>query len=150
MPRFESSIVISRPAAVVFAFLVRPENLARISPGDSLTFVEAPDEIELGSVLAFELGGFGPVQKVVHEISEFEPPRRYVEKLVSGPLPQFVHEHLVEPQGADGTLVTDRIDFEPPGGFIGLLVNEAKIMESFRAAFGHRHRSMKALLEQGP
>jgi ligand-binding SRPBCC domain-containing protein len=114
-----------------------------------MTFVEAPEELALGSRLAFELGGFGPVQKVVHEISVFEPPWRFVEKLVSGPLPRFVHEHVIEPQGGNSSLVTDRIEFEPPGGFVGLLVNEARILESLKAAFAHRHRNLKLQLEQG-
>ena len=150
MPRFETTVVIDRPAETVFAFLIRPENLAKISPPESqLNYVDAPDELSLGCRMAFELGGFGPVQKVVHEISQFDPPNRFVEKQVSGPLPMFVHEHVVESQGADGSLVTDRIDFEPPSGFIGLLVNEARILESLRAAFAHRHRSMKEHLEQG-
>ena len=149
MPRFESNVTIERSAEAVFAFLIRPENLAKISPPESqLTFVEAPEQITLGTRLAFELGGFGPLQKVVHEISVFEPPNRFVERLVSGPLPVFVHEHVVEAQG-EGSVVIDRIDFEPPGGFIGLLVNEAKILESLKAAFAHRHRSLKEHLEQG-
>jgi ligand-binding SRPBCC domain-containing protein len=148
MPSFECSVVIDRPAETVFAFLIRPENLERISPPSSqLTYLDAPDQIVLGTQLSFELGGFGPLQKVVHEISEFDPPHRFVEKLISGPLPHFVHEHVVVSDGTNGSTVTDRIEFEPPGGFIGMLVNEARIIDSLKAAFAHRHRALKEQLE---
>jgi ligand-binding SRPBCC domain-containing protein len=98
----------------------------------------------------FNLGGFGPVQRITHEITEVVHPTRYIERAVKGPLPHWIHEHIVEPQDGATVIVIDRIEFEPPGGFIGFLVNEEKILESLQKGFEHRHRELKRLLEQNP
>ena len=45
-----------------------------------------------------------------------------------------------------GVRVTDRITFAPPGGMLGLLVNERKIRESLEEGFGHRHHELEKRL----
>ena len=52
------------------------------------------------------------------------------------------HEHLFEAI-ANGTRVTDRITFLPPGGMLGLLISERKIREALDEGFGHRHYELE-------
>jgi ligand-binding SRPBCC domain-containing protein len=149
MAIFEASIPVNVSAETVFDFIIRPTNLVLISPSAAaMELVKAPETFERGSRFEFNLGGFGPVQRITHEIIEFVAPTKYTEKAMKGPLPHWIHEHIIEPQGDANVLVIDRIEFEPPGGFIGFLVNEEKILESLQKGFEHRHRELKRLIEQ--
>lgn len=149
MAQFESSVEINRPAQVVFDFLIRPANVERLSPPQAnMEFIDPPEVFTAGMQFEFHLGGFGPVQRITHEITEVDPPRRYVETLVKGALQSWTHEHIVEAKGDNLCVVTDRIEFEPPGGFVGFLINEGKILHSLEKGFAHRHRELKRLMEQ--
>ena len=149
MPVFEASVALSCARDLVFEFLVRPANLTQILPPDSgMRFISVPERMELGSRIEFQLEGFGPVQRILHEVTEFDEPRRFVETQVKGPLPSWRHEHLLESDGP-AALVIDRVEFEPPGGLLGFIVTEEKIAEMLQAGFAHRHAALKRLLENG-
>jgi len=149
MANFEASVTLSCTQEAVFEFLVRPVNIAAISsPQMGLNFINAPERLELGSRLEFQFKEFGLVQHVLHEITEFDPPHRYLERQVTGPLQHWVHEHLVETNGAGRVVVTERIEFEPPPGLAGFVVTAGKILQSLKTGFEHRHQELKRLLEQ--
>jgi ligand-binding SRPBCC domain-containing protein len=149
MAKFEVTVSLRTTVEAVFDFLARPANSVKISPPEaSLQIIEAPDRFELGSRFEFLLGGFGPPQRILHEISHFEPPRRITETLVRGPLESWVHHHLIEDEGSGKVAVIDRVEFEPPGGFVGMLVTEEMILQSLETGFEHRHREIRKLLEQ--
>jgi ligand-binding SRPBCC domain-containing protein len=58
-----------------------------------------------------------------------------------------VHAHTLA-QDEDGTvLVTDRIEFEPPGGMLGFLLTADRLKASLEQGLTHRHRELKRLLE---
>ncbi len=150
MALFEMSVEIICPPEQVFQFLLKPSNILLISPsGAAMELLDAPEEFTLGSQYEFELGGFGMPQRIIHEIIELDPPRKLTESLVEGPLSKYIHEHIVEEVGSGKSTMIDRIEFEPPGGMIGFLVTEQRILSSFQSAFAHRHREIKKLLEQG-
>jgi len=149
MAQFEVTVSLRSTVEAAFDFLSLPANSVKISPPDAnLQIVEAPARFELGSRFEFLLGGFGPPQKILHEISLFEPPRRITETLVRGPLESWVHHHIVEDEGGGRIAVIDRIEFEPPGGLVGMLVTEEMILQSLQTGFEHRHREIRKLLEQ--
>lgn len=148
MATFEASVTVACPHDLAFDFLIRPENNVRTSP-PQLTFnlLQAPDVLQLGSIIEFEIGGFGPVQRMVHEITAFDGPNSYTETQRTGPLRSFVHEHQVEPNG-HGVVIVDRIHFEPPGGLAGFVVTESLIQKSLDTGFEHRHAELKRILEE--
>ncbi len=146
MAEFERSVVVSGPLDEVFDFLLRPQNVVRISPPEmGLNFVSAPEVVELGSLMEFKVLARGHVQHITHEITILDRPTRFVEKQVQGPFKQWVHEHAFEPTG-DGVTIIDRISFQPPGGLIGLLVNEKTILDSLDDGFAHRHEQLQKIL----
>lgn len=148
MPTFETSTVIQCRVETAFEFLARPANVVKVTrPEVQLTLVEFPEYLEKGSRLKFQLAGYGPVQHFEHEITQFEPNRRFVEEQVTGPLQSFVHEHVVEPSGTEQVAFIDRIDFEAPGGLLGFIVTDDRIRESLQANFEFRHQALKSLLE---
>jgi len=147
MGSYEASTTLPSTTEAVFDFLIQPANALKLSPpAMGLNIIDAPERFELGSRFEFEVGGFGPVQQFVHEIIEINPPGSYTEKLVKGPLPHWVHEHIVEMHASGEVLVIDRIEFEPPGGLARFLVTEARILDSLATAFDHRYRELKRLM----
>jgi ligand-binding SRPBCC domain-containing protein len=147
METFESRLTLPCAAEVAFDFLAYPENIKRISPPDmGLFFVEAPERLSLGARMQFKVQAFGVVREATHEITQFDEPRSFTEKQVKGPLRHWVHEHLFEPDGEGAVTMIDRIEFKPPGGVVGLLVNADRILENLEDGFDHRHDQLEKLL----
>lgn len=149
MAVFESSVTIASTQAAVFDFLVRPANLMQITPAEAgLKLVNVPERLSLGSKLEFQMTGYGPTQHMLYEIVEFDEPSRFVERQTKGPLKKYEHTHTVE-ASADGTMiVTDKLEFEPPGGLLRFVVTEDRVMTSLSKAIEYRQRKMKRLLER--
>lgn len=148
MALFEDRITVERPVEAVFDFLTTSANIEKVSAADlGLTFLEAPEQYHHGAVVKFQIMGMGQVRTSVHEVTEFDRPGRFVERQIEGSLQLWVHEHLFEADG-EGTQVIDRITFEPPGGLLGFIATEAKIMESLEDGFFSRNRLVKQMLEQ--
>lgn len=148
MPMFEAEVLVNVPPERAFEAAIRPDVLLRISPPEMrLQFVEAPPAFEPETEFRFSVQMYGPAQHITHRIREFDRPLRFVEEQIEGPLRLWIHEHEFQLQ-ADGTvLVIDRITFEPPGGFIGMLITPTRISDGLERGFDHRHRMLKRLLE---
>lgn len=147
MPLFETHVTLECPRERVFDFLLRPANVVEISPPEmGLFFMNPPESIQVGSQLEFKVQGYGQVQTMVHEITELIVPERFCERQVRGLFKLWIHEHLFESLDAGRTKVTDRVEFQGPGGVLGLLVTEQKIYDRLEDAFDHRHLQLKKLL----
>ena len=139
MPQFESHVELAGSPEAVFDFLARPANIRLISPSQMmLVFDAAPERLSLGARMEFRVQAYGVVRSVAHEVTEWEELNRFVERQVSGPLRAWEHEHVFEATPR-GVIVIDRIEFAPPGGLLGLIVNERKIRESLDDGFEHRY-----------
>jgi ligand-binding SRPBCC domain-containing protein len=148
MAVFETSITLDCPAEQVFDLLLLPATHLQLSPPEAgLHFVEAPAVLELGTRFEFRIQGWGGVQQIVNEVVDFDRPRLFTEKQVRGPLKSWTHFHLFEPTGPGQVTITDRIEFEPPGGLVGLLVTESKILEKLEDGFYYRHGQLRKLVE---
>lgn len=147
METFEARLTLPCAQEVAFDFLAHPENIKRISPPDmGLFFVEAPERLSLGARMQFKVQAFGVAREATHEITQFDEPGSFTEQQVKGPLGHWVHEHLFEPDGEGAVTMIDRIEFEPPGGVVGLLVNADRILENLEEGFDHRHDQLEKLL----
>jgi ligand-binding SRPBCC domain-containing protein len=148
MAILEASVSIRCPAERVFDFLTRTENFPKIVPPDlQLRLVQSPERLALGSRFEVQILGFGVPQNVIYEITEFVAPHRFQESQVKGPLGRYVHEHLLVAEVDGAVLVTDRIEFEPPGGLLGFLLTAERLRTSLEDGMTHRHRELKRLLE---
>ncbi len=149
MASFEDRVVVEHPLEDVFDFFSVTRNHEKMSEGQlGLVFTAAPERFEQGSRLEFNIQGLGQVQSAVHEIIEFERPHRYIEQQITGPMRSWRHEHLFVVEN-DRTVVIDRVEFEPPGGLLGLLATESRILESLEDGFYSRNLTLKRLLESG-
>jgi ligand-binding SRPBCC domain-containing protein len=146
MPHFESVIHLLRPVPEVFEFFCRPTNLLQVtSPDLNLRLVEGPERLQLGSRLTLEARRWGIPQRIITEVTVFEPDVRIVDEQRQGPFRKWVHSHRFEALGA-GTKVTEHIDFEPPGGMLGLMVTAAVIERGLRQVFAYRDQKLAELL----
>lgn len=148
MAHFETSLTLEVTREQAFDFLIRPANHELLSPpGVGLKFVNPPEEFQLGTEFEFKIQAWGIVQTSRHEITEFRRPELFVERQVKGPLKSWRHEHRFE-VGPDGkVIIIDAIEFEPPGGLLGMMATESKILDNLEDGFFHRHQQLKKLLK---
>jgi ligand-binding SRPBCC domain-containing protein len=148
MPFLEASVSIGCSAEKAFDFLTKTANFVHLVPEDlRFSVVNAPTQLALGSRLEVQILAFGPPQNVIYEITEFTRPDRFTETQVKGLLPRYVHEHVLVPSSDGSVLITDRIDFEPPGGLIGFMLTADRLRTSLDRGLSHRHSALKRLLE---
>ncbi len=151
MPLFESSSRFASPRETVFEFLTVSSHALKLIPDESpIRVVSLPERIVLGSRAEFELNGFGLRQRIVHEVTEFNAPARFVERQLEGPLPLWIHEYVFSDAPGGETLVVDRVEFQPPPGMAGLFLTEARLRQFFQQGFEHRARRLQELLEKAP
>lgn len=149
MARFEDRVELDHPLDAVFDFFSITRNHEKMSAGQlGLVFTDAPERFEQGARLEFQIQGLGQIQKAIHQIVEFERPHRYLEEQIKGPMKAWRHEHLFVVENGR-TVVIDQIDFEPPGGLLGFLATESRILESLEEGFYSRNQTLKRLLESG-
>jgi len=149
MASFEDRVTVQCSVEDVFDFFTITRNHEKMSEGNlGLAFTQAPERFEQGSRLHFDIQGFGQVQSVVYEILEFERPQRYLEQQVEGPMKEWIHEHLFIAEG-DTTVVVDKVQFQPPGGLMGFLISESRVLESLEDGIYSRNQALKQMLESG-
>jgi ligand-binding SRPBCC domain-containing protein len=149
MPRFDTSIHLPATPTRVHEFFLDPANIARISPPEiGLVFVDPPVRISVGSELTFKVQAFGQVQTLTHRVLTVESPGLIVEEMVKGPFKKWHHRHTFVAAG-QGVEVRDEIEFDPPGGVIGVFLTAAKILDQLEDGFLHRHAQLKKLFANG-
>jgi ligand-binding SRPBCC domain-containing protein len=146
MPQFEARLVLSRSLLEAFDFFRRPANLVRISPPElHLRLVEGPERIELGSRVVLQGRRWGVPQRIVSEITAFEEEVLFRDEQREGPFGKWSHTHRFE-QAPEGTRVTDQIDYEPPTGLLGLILNTQAIERDLQWIFSYRAQKVQELL----
>jgi ligand-binding SRPBCC domain-containing protein len=146
MPNFESNTFLSRPIAEVFDFLTLPANLIEVTPPEfNLRLVEAPERLHLGARVIVQARRWGFAQRMVSEVTGFEPNRLLVDEQREGPFPKWRHSHLLQAV-PDGTRMTDHIEFEAPGGMLGFLLTPEAVVSELQEMFAYRERRFQELL----
>jgi ligand-binding SRPBCC domain-containing protein len=148
MPLFENRTVLKASPEQVFEYILRPSNLQSIAPPESqFVYVQPPQLIELGSRLICKVQAYGMVQQLTYEIVELVSPHRYREKMVEGPLRLWLHDYIVEPSESGQVTLVNRIEFEPPGGLLGLMVNESRILDALEDGFDYRSKALQKVFK---
>jgi ligand-binding SRPBCC domain-containing protein len=149
MPVFEACHVFPHPVEAVFAFFCDPNNLVKISPPElHMRLVEGPQRIHLGARLVLRGRRWGIPQRMVSDVTAFEPPVAFADTQVEGPFRKWVHAHRFEAVDG-GTRVSDRVEYEPPGGMLGLVATAAMIERDLKWVFEYRTAKSAELLGTG-
>jgi ligand-binding SRPBCC domain-containing protein len=146
MPRFETAQTLARKIEEVFDFFRRPANILRISPPDlNLQILEAPELLELGSRIVLQARRWGIAQKLASKVTAFEVNARFVDELQEGPFRKWVQTHRFETI-PEGTRLTYQVDFEPPGGILGMMMKASAIERDLQAVSAFRAQKLQELL----
>jgi ligand-binding SRPBCC domain-containing protein len=147
MPSFGSTLSLAAPPASVFALLRRPAVLSQLVPPEMHLKVESgPDELALGSRLALRGRRWGVPQRVVSEVVAFEPDSLLVLEQRQGPFRRWTHSQRLEAVGEGGTQLSEHVEYEPPGGVLGLTVTAAFLQKELSNLFAFRRKKLAALL----
>lgn len=137
----ERKIHIARPREQVFEFFSNAANLEKVTPPwlrfEILTL--QPIAMRQGVSIAYRLRLHGFPVKWVTEITEWQPPHRFVDVQISGPYRLWVHEHIFEEQDG-GTLMTDRVKYTAPGGLFEPLVHRFFVQRDVQRIFDYREQ----------
>jgi ligand-binding SRPBCC domain-containing protein len=147
MESFEARVELACSLAEVFDLVTRPTGIQQISPPEmGLSFKQSPERYALGTRIEFSVHAMGLIKEIIHEITVFDEPALFSERQVSGPFRHWVHEHLFEAhESGSGVVVIDRIQFEPPGGLAGMVMNANRIRENLEEGFDYRHGQLEKL-----
>jgi len=144
---FETTTALLCPAASLFDFVTRPANLVRVSPPELQVRISDPPEIlELGSIIVLTARRWGFPQRFITQVVQFEPGRMFVEEQRHGPFKKMIHHHIVEADGT-GARMIDRVEYEPPGGPLGLMLSPARIDKAMAELYAFRVQKFKEILE---
>jgi ligand-binding SRPBCC domain-containing protein len=137
---------IAKPLADVFTFFSRPENLQEITPPWlSFHIVSAERELRTGSIIEYRLRVHGLPTRWKSEISEWDPPHRFVDTQLRGPYALWRHQHSFTAEN-DGTRIRDQVDYALPLGVLGELAHTLMVRRDVESIFAYRQKRLLELL----
>ena len=138
MSVFQKSVLLDAPVDKVFAFHERPDALALLSPAfPPVRMISRTGKgIDAGSRIELQVGPFHWV--ALHTV--YEKNRLFVDEQVEGPFAAWRHRHEFEAIGNNQTRLTDRIEYQLPGGSLVNSMFGWTVKLGLRNMFAHRHR----------
>lgn len=150
MALFEKTTLINAAPEVVWAFHEAPDALERLTPAwMPMRLVERrpPTGLAAGTRVVVELR-LGPFrQRIVAEHTACEPPRMFQDAMRGGPFRRWVHTHRIEPDGEGGTVLSDRVEYALPFGWIGAFFGGWLAHWQLERLFEYRHRVTREACE---
>ena len=148
MPTFQSEQIVPTSIGDVFALLSRPANLIALAPPEMhLTIESGPEELHLGAMLTLRGRRWGMPHVITTEVVQFDPPTRLVDEQRKGPFKHWIHTLELETV-AEGVCLRETIEFEPPGGMLGLMVTTERILRDLQFVSEHRKEKLTELLRE--
>lgn len=136
MPVFVKSVLIDAPVADVFRFHERQDALQLLTPAfPPVRLISRTGGIEKGARVVLRVGIFRWV--ALH--TAYEKNRLFVDEQIQGPFARWVHRHEFKADG-DQTVLTDRVEYDLPGGLPANLMFGWTVTLGLRNMFAHRHR----------
>ena len=141
MRLLEKTIFIHQPREQVFEFFSKAENLDKVTPNwlNFKIITSTPIEMKKGAIIDYKLKLYGMPVKWQTEITEWQPPYRFIDVQVKGPYRLWVHEHIFEERDG-GTLMTDRVQYLAPGYFLEPIVHKLFVLRDVDRIFRYREK----------
>ncbi|PKK83218.1 MAG: CDP-paratose 2-epimerase [candidate division Zixibacteria bacterium HGW-Zixibacteria-1] len=140
---------IDCPLRDVFAFFERPENLSKITP-PSLGFkilTPGPIRMKQGALIDYTIRLLRIQLHWRTLISSYEPPHLFIDEQLKGPYALWHHTHrFAEKDG--GTLITDKVRYALPFGFLGHLMHRFIVKGQLDRIFDYRASVIKKMFEK--
>lgn len=144
MPIFTRSVIIQAPVETVFGFHERADALQLLSPAfPPVRVIHRQGGIETGARVELKIGPFHWV--AIH--TDYRRNRCFEDRQIAGPFASWIHRHEFEAIG-NATRLTDRIDYELPGGRWVNRLFGGIVRPGLHQMFSHRHRMTKRYCEE--
>lgn len=142
---FVVTTALPTPPALAFGLSVDiDEHLASMAAsGEQAIAGVTTGGIGLGESVTWRARHFGIWFTMTSRITEWDPPRSFVDEQVHGPFARFRHEHRFE-EVETGTQMVDDITFDAPMGPIGDLVERIVLGDYLRRLIEERNRHLAA------
>jgi hypothetical protein len=137
---------VPRPLAEVFAFFSKAENLEQLTPPwlHFQILTVDPTPVQKGTLIRYALRWrIFPIRWTT-EITEWEPPHRFVDLQLKGPYKLWHHEHRFISEG-DGTRITDEVQYMLPFGILGSIAHAVKVKRDVETIFAYRTNAVNRL-----
>ncbi len=140
-------LTLELPIEQVFEFFADAVNLERITPPELNFHIVTPRPIDIqkGSLIDYNLKLRGIPVSWRTEISEWDPPRFFVDRQLKGPYTQWIHRHTFTELGPNKTLIEDEVKYRLPLEPLGDLAHFI-IRRELDYIFDFRQRAVAELL----
>jgi ligand-binding SRPBCC domain-containing protein len=99
-----------------------------------------------GQCVTWSAKHFGIRQKLTSAITHFEYPYHFRDEMIKGAFKLIKHDHIFQQTGNE-TLMTDRFNFESPGGVLGSIFNRLILTKYLRGILTTRNKMIKEAAE---
>lgn len=140
---------VNRPVEEVFEFFSKAENLNIITPPD-LNFkiiTPLPLVMNKGTLIDYWIKLSGIHFKWKTEITEWEPPYRFVDTQIKGPYKIWIHEHSFTSAG-NSTIIKDIVSYLPPGWLFEPVIHKLIIKKKLENIFDYRQNKIKTIFKK--
>jgi ligand-binding SRPBCC domain-containing protein len=141
--RLRTALFVARDLHTTFAFFADASNLQRLTPPWLSFRVLTPLPIEMGrgTLIDYRIRLRGIPIRWRSEIVDWEPPYRFIDRQLRGPYRFWDHTHTFTAVDG-GTLVEDRVRYQPIGG---RLAHRLGVRRDLERIFTYRqHEILKA------
>jgi uncharacterized protein len=138
---FSKRTRIPVPAEFLFDWHTRPGALKRLTPPwEPVEIGEMSHGIADGSrgEILIKAGPFR--KKWIAEIQDVVPGRQFRDVQISGPFAAWVHTHTMIPDGDDGCILEDHVEYRLPLGVLGRWGGAGFVRRKLERMFEYRHR----------
>ncbi|MEO1173841.1 MAG: SRPBCC family protein [Myxococcota bacterium] len=102
--------------------------------------------MKLGDSVTWEATHFGVKQRLTSEITAFDRPHFFQDRMVRGAFRRFDHDHRFEAT-ASGTRMTDVFDYDAPLGVLGWIAETTFLDRYMTRLLEQRNRALRDALE---
>jgi ligand-binding SRPBCC domain-containing protein len=128
-------------------FFSSPGNLSKITPehmGFVITSV-SPAKMYTGQIITYKVSPFPGIKtNWVTEITHVSEGMFFVDEQRFGPYRMWHHEHHFEAKD-DGVLMTDRVSYKLPLGFLGRMAHSLFVKNQLKQIFVHRETCLESM-----
>ncbi len=151
MEVFVASVILPRSREVTFDYLRRPANFLKMLPADAAGNLDAklPPIMDVGSELDVKVKAFGMTVEIIHEVTSVIFQERIAVQQTKGPFKAWIHEQTFVDAPDGQTLLTNKIQFLPPGGMLGFVVTKKVIHSNLEQWINHGQNLLRKAFEAG-